>query len=64
MKYNVPHGLACAIFIKPIFDLFNDKISKLYTFEYIEKIYEIVNSLDLNLELNKHTKKIDMIFIT
>lgn len=59
MKYNVPHGLACAIFIKPIFDLFNDKISKLYTFEYIEKIYEIVNSLDLNLELKKYTKKID-----
>lgn len=57
---NIPHGLACGIFIAPITKLYYKELEKLKNSEPIFKTIELLNNIDLSNELKNYTKKINI----
>ena len=59
LNYNVPHGLACALFIKPVFSEFHDQLENEDCFTILHELVENTNKLNLVSKLKNYTQKID-----
>jgi len=59
LNYNVPHGLACAILIKPVFDEYFEMLENEESFKIISELVENMEKLDLVTNFKSYTKKID-----
>lgn len=59
LNYNVPHGLACAVFIKPVFDEYYEKLENEESFKILSELVENTEKLDLISNLKTYTKHIN-----
>lgn len=59
LNYHVPHGLACALFIKPVFDEYYEKLDNEECFKILSELVEKIEKLDLISNLKTYTKKIN-----
>lgn len=59
LNYNVPHGLACAVFIKPVFQEYYKMLKNEESFKKISEIVDNTEKLDLSSKLKKFTNQIN-----
>lgn len=59
LNYYVPHGLACALFLEPIYEVFFENLKKESYFSVLKEIIKKVKKLDLEYKLKQYTCSID-----
>lgn len=59
LNYNVPHGLACALFLEPVYEVFSENLKKESFHSILIEIIKKVKKLDLENKLKQYTSTID-----
>ena len=59
INYGVPHGLACAVFLIPVHEIYKKKINNPIISKILSEILIIIENLNLNQYLKQFTSKID-----